>query len=368
MTWPIQSLRTCAISIVALIIALSCADPAEADDLKDGQWYVSFLGLNDAHKVTTGAGVAVALIDTGVDSVHPDLNGSVVGGADFSSGGQVSTGDGRRDANGHGTQMAGLIVGSGKITGVAPGATIIPINDSFSSVGGSSSNLAEGIRWAVDHDVRVISISSAGPDHPLLKQMIELALANDIVVVAGAGNVPRDTTVAFPAAYPGVIAACGVDRRGNHSSISTTGPELVLCAPSDGISSSYPGNKYAVGSGTSESTALIAGAAALVRAKFPTLSAAEVVHRLTATASDKGAPGRDSVYGFGVLNVVDALTRDVREVPSSRTGSKATPSASTDAPAGVLKPWHIALGGGVCLFALAAAGVAAGLVVRRARR
>lgn len=360
--------RVFAISLAVLVAVLSIAEPADADGLKDGQWYAAFLGLKDAHQITTGAGVAVALIDTGVDWRHPDLRGHVVVGADFSKGGQISTGDGRSDSNGHGTQMAGLIAGSGKVAGVAPSATIVPINVSVSSVGSSSSSLAEGIRWAVDHNVRVISISSAGSDHPLLKQMIELALANDIVVVAGAGNLPRNTTVAFPAAYPGVIAACGVDRKGNRSSISTTGPELVLCAPSDDISSAYPGARYAIGSGTSESTALIAGAAALVRAKFPSLSAIEVVHRLTATATDKGSPGRDDTYGFGIVNVIDALTKDVHGVSSSGTTSDVTPGISTGASPGVLKPWYAALSGIVCLLALAAAGGAVALVLSRVRR
>ncbi|NUT19437.1 MAG: S8 family serine peptidase [Hamadaea sp.] len=352
-----------------LLGVLLQAAPASADDLKNGQWYANFLRLAAAHKVSTGLGVTVALIDSGVDSTHPDLKGGILAGADFSAGGQVSIGDGRTDASGHGTQMAGLIVGSGKVAGVAPASKIVPINSSFTSIGGTSSTVAEGIRWAVEHGVQVISISSAGPDDPLLRQAIEVALASDIVVIAGAGNVAQDAAVGYPAAYPGVIAACGVDRLGKHSSVSVTGAEVVLCAPSDGISSTFPGGKYALGSGTSESTAIIAGAVALVRAKFPELSGQEVVHRLTATADDKGVIGRDEVYGFGVINVVDALTENIpTNSPSAGPTVKATATAPSGALIGGLKPWHVALGGLLCLLVLVAVAGTAGVLVLRRRR
>ena len=366
--------RSSAAILVGTLAALSIPTAANADELSDGQWYAAFLKLPMAHRVSTGTGVTVAIVDSGVDAHHPALEGRVISGADFSAGGQTSSGDGRTDSNGHGTQMAGLIVGRGKVLGVAPAAKVAPVNALITSGTVGSARLAEGIRWAVDHGAKVISLSSAGDDDPLLKQTIEAALTADVVVVAGVGNTGQDSTVRYPAAYSGVIAACGVDRQGKHSSVSVTGPELVLCAPSDGISSTYPNGRYAIGTGTSESTALIAGAAALVRAKFPQLSAAEVVHRLTATATDKGAPGRDDVYGFGVVNIVDALTKNVPPLtPSAVSSSVSQPSAAeTDEPDGLvnsIQPWHVALAGVCCLATLALAGGLAGyLIVRRRRR
>ena len=131
----------------------------------------------------------------------------------------------------------------------------------------------------------------------------------------------------------------------------------MLAAPGVDIVSTAPGGGYSTGTGTSDSTAIIAGAAALVRARFPNLSAAEVVHRLTATATDAGPPGRDEEYGFGILNLVDALTKDVPPLTGSPTTPVAprtsqagrAPNAGGGIPTGVL----VAV---VLLFLLAAAG------------
>jgi subtilisin family serine protease len=149
------------------------------------------------------------------------------------------------------------------------------------------------------------------------------------------GNRPDVNGVRYPAAYPGVIAAAGVDRKGNHAELSVNGPEVVLAAPAVEITSTGRNGRYRVGTGTSDATAIIAGAAALVRAKYPSLSAAEVVHRLTATADDRGPPGRDEQYGFGVLNLVRALTADVP--PLSPTPS-APPTASNGNPTAAAAP------------------------------
>jgi subtilisin family serine protease len=133
--------------------------------------------------------------------------------------------------------------------------------------------------------------------------------------------------VAYPAAIPGVVAAAGVGRDGRHVDVSVTGPEVILAAPAVDIVSTGLDHGYRKGNGTSDATAIIAGAAALVRSKFPDLSAVEVVHRLTATADDKGPPGRDDEYGYGVLNIVKALTADVPPLASaSPTGDVAAPT------------------------------------------
>jgi subtilisin family serine protease len=142
--------------------------------------------------------------------------------------------------------------------------------------------------------------------------------------------------VSFPAYLDGVLAVGATDRSGNRAAVSVTGDKLAIMAPGVDIYSTSFDGKYYRGTGTSASTAIVAGAAALVRSRFPDLSAAEVVHRLTATATDKGAPGRDPEYGFGVLNLVAALTADVPPLPPSgpaRPGpSGGTPSADAAAP------------------------------------
>src|SRR5262249_17027025 len=142
------------------------------------------------------------------------------------------------------------------------------------------------------------------------RRVIEDAIAHDIVVVAGGGKRPS-TTVQYPAAYPGVLAVAGVDEHGDHGIFSLTGPGVMLAAPGADILTTGLNHGYGYATGTSDSTAIVAGAAALVRSKFPKLSAVEVIHRLTATAIDKGPPGRDNLYGYGIVNLVGALTADV---------------------------------------------------------
>src|SRR5262249_32919679 len=158
---------------------------------------------------------------------------------------------------------------------------------------------------------------------------IQYAIDRDVVVVAAVGNTGTPDEP-FPAAYPGVVGAAGVDRDGNHATVSVVSAHAVLAAPADDIMApdtlSRPGsNGSLAASGTSNSTAIIAGAAALVRAKFPRLSAVEVIHRLTATADDKGPPGRDDQYGYGIVNLVNALTADVPPLTPSAVSVSAVP-------------------------------------------
>jgi subtilisin family serine protease len=220
---------------------------------------------------------------------------------------------------------------------------ILPIRDTRTHFG-FSSHLDGGIDWAIEHGASVICIAAGGEDAGSLRGAVERAISNDIVVIAGVGNYPIATAVRYPAAYPGVVAVAGVDRNGNQAAISVEGPEVVIAAPAVDIVSTGlrgPGlTGYRTGTGTSDATAIVAGAAALVRARFPNLSAAEVVHRLTATADDKGLIGRDNEYGYGIVNLVKALTADV---PPLSTSSRPTLTASPEEPAGV--PWPLLLGG-----------------------
>jgi subtilisin family serine protease len=255
--------------------------------------------------------------------------------------------------------MAGLIAGHGRIQGVAPRATVLPVRVNRNGTG-NATVVAEGIKWALEHGAKVISISLAGKGDVLLQQWIDHALEQNVVVVAGAGNSNKSSSVQHPAAYPGVLASCGISADGAHAEISVRGPELMLCAPAEKISSADIKLGYSLGTGTSDATALIAGAAALVRSKYPDLSAAEVVHRLTATAIDKGPAGRDDTYGYGVLNIVDALTKVVPPlgVTVKPATTQAAPAAVYSSPSGLkdmIQPWHIALGG-LCLATLALAG------------
>jgi subtilisin family serine protease len=230
--------------------------------------------------------------------------------------------------------MAGLIAGHGKsattgVLGIAPAAKLLPVKVSNATENGGSLTIAKGIDWASKQGAGVINVSSATGPSIELKDAVERAVAADFVIVAGAGNRPRMVTFGYPAAVPGVLAVGAVDRSGKHAAISMPGAAVQICAPGMDITSTEPKDTYAKFDGTSPATAIVSGAAALVRSRFPELSAKEVIHRLTATADDIGEPGRDDECGFGILNIVKALTADVPPL----AGSTGTPSPSSAAPA-----------------------------------
>src|SRR2546423_1429411 len=338
---------------------------AAADAVRDAQWHLSFLDVAQAHRYSQGVGVLVAVVDTGVDGTHPDLAGNVASGADTFAG--SLGGNGWTDTDGHGTAMAGLIAGHGHgdgigALGIAPKAMILPLRV---GVGPHTlSDIPDGVSWATAHGAKVVSISGGGdgPD-PDLQEAIKKAIASDIVVVAAAGNVPETDQVWYPAAYPGVVAVGGVDRNGSHAEVSGTGRDLMLSAPAVDVESAWLRHGYGKDTGTSGATAIVAGAAALVRAKFPSMSATEVTHRLTATAIDKGPPGRDDEYGYGIVNLVGALTVDVPPLRASSSPSSARPAAPAAATSKGHTSWFIWLFVGLAVVLVVAGGVS--VVVRR---
>jgi type VII secretion-associated serine protease mycosin len=315
---------------------LGSTTPAQAaDETSDGQWFHSFLRTEEAHRITEGAGVTVAVIDSGVDGTHPDLRGSVLPGVDLT---EEGPGDGHTDKDGHGTGMAGLIAAHGKVKGIAPAAKVVPVRESVWGLG-NTTNIVDAIRWATTRRVDVISISLAEHlDDPNMRAAVAEALQADIVVVAGVGNTP-DSSVGFPAAIPGVVAVAGVGRDGEHAKISVTGAAIVISAPSDDISSTSVNHGWRKGTGTSDATAIVAGTVALVRAKYRDLSGPEIVHRITSTAIDKGPAGRDAQYGFGVLDVVAALTADVPPLGSLTPSPGGTKDPASNGPN--LWPWVV---------------------------
>jgi membrane-anchored mycosin MYCP len=365
-----------AIASAAVVVAALPATPALADTMRQREWWLDTLQITQAHQISTGAGVIVAVLDSGVQADHPDLAGQVLDGIKM-------TGDddkGRVDHHNHGTGVAGLIAATGHGPtgglGIAPGAKILPVTIFTNGRGGS--DLAPAIRWAVDNGARVINVSN-GYSNVLPEDLdaVRYALDHDVVLVASAGNTDQGAAgVTSPASIPGVIAVSATDRKGDFWPGSASGPEVALAAPGVDLAVlTERGANGAVGGyglipgGTSASAPIVAATAALVRAKYPQLQARDVINRLIATADDAGAPGRDAQYGFGRLNVLRALQADVPAVAANPLGLPSGAAAVPERPA-----HRSAIGIAIGIAALAAlllllvvAVVIAMLVVRRRR-
>lgn len=323
--------RVLSVSTAALI-AVAIGMPASAETRQARQWYFDYLHLRQAQGITTGVGITVAVIDSGVDASHPDLNGAVLSG--------VSLGDAKNkpateDPDGHGTAMAGDIAGQGNgadpTVGVAPGAKILPVRIGDD---GNDVDISKGIRWATDHGADVINISLGADAIPPVdeKQAVRYALVHNVVVIAAAGNTNEGSTqVATPAGIAGVISVTGLDRNGQVWKYSVRGKATVLCAPAvDIIAPGIGKTGYVDGTGTSDASAIVSGVAALVRARYPDMDAANVINRLIQTSDDAGAPGHDTAYGFGIVDPVKALTADVASVDESPIGMPSAAGEPSD--------------------------------------
>lgn len=328
-----RAVRTLLVSILAALLGTSLLPPAAvaAPPLRQPAWeQLVPLGAEEAWQLSTGAGVTVAVLDSGVDSSHPDLAGRVLPGKDYVDG---ST-DARVDPVGHGTAVASLIAGrsDGTVSGLAPDATVLPVRvlDADNRYR-SASTVADGLVWAVKQGAQVVNLSLGGAqDSGPLAAAIAFAMANDVVVVACTGNAPAQgrepgDRVWYPAREPGVLAVGGVEwtERGPlHWPRSLSGRETVLAAPAV-LTAGAPGGGSRQVQGTSFSAALVTATAALIRARWPDASAGEVVHRLVATAQDLGDPGRDAWYGYGVVDPVAALTTTSVRLPANPLDTKA---------------------------------------------
>lgn len=268
--------------------------------------------------LATGAGVRVAVIDSGV-ARHPQLTGRVLAGRDFLHG----AANARSDCPGHGTAVAGIIAGSpvpdSGVQGLAPGATVVPARvsedsdlDDAGRGSSSAASFAQAIRWSVTNaKARVINISLVMPaEDPGVRAAVAAAVAADVVVVAAAGNGGADGGVAYPAAYPGVIGVGAVAADGSLTSFSQSGEHVDIVAYGDAVTGLAPGGGHRTVQGTSFAAPFVAATAALLRERFPRASAKEIGERLLRSA-DPAPGGRRSLgYGYGLLNPYRALTEE----------------------------------------------------------
>ncbi|MFJ3580631.1 S8 family peptidase [Streptomyces sp. NPDC090127] len=293
-------------AMAAVVATWTVAAPAaQADDMRERQWYLDAMKADELWKVSTGKGITVAVLDTGVDSTVSELGGKVLPGRNFSdSGGGPGRIDGRDDDR-HGTNMAIAIAGNGAnggVKGIAPDATILPVKTGDYVVFGNSATL-KGIRYAVDSGARVINISSAGPaDHGTdrdWQEVVSYAQQKGVLIFAGAGNDGLEMPQ-YPAAVPGVVAVGALDTKGKVAKFSNYGSHLALAAPGVEIPGRCTNDKtkYCALQGTSQATALASGSAALIWSAHPDWTANQVLRVMMETAGHVGeVPSKYIGYG-----------------------------------------------------------------------
>jgi membrane-anchored mycosin MYCP len=354
--------RTCALLAGAALAASGAvltAPAAHADAVQSSEWYLNTLGVRQAWTHSRGQGVLVGVVDTGVDGAIADLRGSVAGGADFSG---IGASNGQKPLPpdpSHGTNVASLIAGHGHgagnrsgILGTAPKAHILTASFQF-----SPDNSPAAIHWLVDHGAKVINLSF-GSSSPSEQSAIKYAESKDVVVVAATGDafVTQRNGLQPPASFPGVVAVTGIDRNLKSDPAASIGHGTAIAAPFSttptnpntsqsrvGLTVANPRNdasgSYSQRSGTSFAAPIVAGVVALIRSRYPSLDAANVINRLIKTATPAGGSTPNDTYGYGVVNAERALTAKVARVSQNPLGSlvpagsptsgTATPSASS---------------------------------------
>ncbi|MFE1172133.1 type VII secretion-associated serine protease mycosin [Streptomyces sp. NPDC058773] len=362
------------------------APTASAADKRSRQWYLDAMQAERMWQTSTGEGVSVAVIDSGVDDSVPELRGQLRPGKDFSGQGRGAN----HDDEGHGTSMAMIIAGrsSGSGTwGLAPGAKILPIR----SVSGDwSSNMAKSIRYAADQGAKVINISQAGTataeTEAALQPAVDYAHKKGSLIFAGTGNdgakgnLPR-----YPAGLPGVVGVSAVDRSLKVANFSTHGPQVALAAPGVGIPTRC--TKKLLGcteEGTSDATALASASAALIWSAHPTWTNNQVLRVMMETAGKPKDGKVPSKYlGYGIVRPRKVLLdkegdpgpADVSPLPAARGTAAPTkaPRPKTDNKAAATAPepggepddsssWPVTAGLTAAVTALAAGGL---IIVRR---
>jgi subtilisin family serine protease len=274
-------------------------------------WGLELNGIPALWAKSKGAGVRVAVLDTGIDVTHPDFKGAIAGVKDFSG-----SAWGMSDRQGHGTHTAGTIAArnnSRGVVGVAPLCDLLIGKVLGDDGSGSDQSVAAGIEWACAQGADIISMSLGSPDpSPVIQAALARAVAGGKLIVVAAGNEgPGRNTVGYPAAWSKLALAVGaVDRRGQVASFSSRGPEVDIMAPGVAVPSCWPGGDYAFLDGTSMATPFVAGtlalgishARAIGRLGYPSQAEMEAEIAKTAKPLAEDPDGHSEDWGFGLVN------------------------------------------------------------------
>ncbi|MBA8815810.1 subtilisin family serine protease [Microbacterium halimionae] len=327
------------VAALALILTAGAAVPAtpNVDPVRQAEYWLDDYGVSAAWQTTRGVGTRIAIIDTGI-GFAPEFEGAVVGGTDMSG---LGSPDGRTPVGGsdsnHGSWVASLAASRGLpdgtgMLGVAPQAELLSVSVGF---GVESSvpfvtQVAEGIRWAVDNGADVINMSFTTNTldwDPSWDDAFLYAFDHNVVVVVAAGNRGAGTDqIGAPATIPGVLVVGGVDPEGNASQeASTQGVTIGVSAPSERLLGVSADGDVVVWNGTSGAAPIVSAVAALVRSADPGMSAADVINHVVSTATPAAAATSvpDVLYGYGLVNAEAAVTTWLPSVTENPMGSLA---------------------------------------------
>ncbi|MCQ4210993.1 type VII secretion-associated serine protease mycosin [Streptomyces longispororuber] len=323
-----------------LLVGTVAVAPAQADSFRSQQWHLDAMKADQMWKTSTGKGITVAVVDTGVNADHPDLQGQVLPGKDLA---KKATGDAHTDYDGHGTGIAGVIAGTGSgnggngAFGLAPRAKILPVrisNGERAANRGESSEwvfteVAQGIRYAADHGAKVINVShgaaTVSPDQkPLTDQLadaVKYALGKGSLIFAATGNDGSTTnSVNYPAATPGVVGVGAISENGKRTSESNEASHVDVAAPGMDIVHACGGKTgYCKSHGTSDASALASASAALIWSKHPSWTNNQVLKVILNTIGGPtdGAKRNDSI-GYGIVRPRIALTNPGNPGPADK--------------------------------------------------
>ncbi len=276
---------------------------AQAQTLPVPQYAPEKLNLTAAHRIAQGKRIIVAVVDTAVDDTHPALAGAISGKFD-------AIGDTAVVADLHGTAIAGIVGARADLTGVAPASNLLGIRAFETNDNGSPQShtmaLLKSLDFAVASGARVVNMSFAGPNDPLLGKAIKAAVDRGVVAVAAAGNGGPNAKPFYPAAYPEVIAVTATDNNDATFKGANRGNYIAVAAPGVDIVAAAPGGAYDISSGTSMAAAHVSGIAALMLEKKPTLKPADVRVALTGSAR-KGPGSAPDELGSGIVDAARAL-------------------------------------------------------------
>ncbi|CAM5373824.1 type VII secretion-associated serine protease [Streptomyces pilosus] len=312
----------------SLLLVGIAAQPAHAESVRDRQWHLDAMQADDMWKVSTGSGITIAVIDTGVDASLADLEGQVLQGKDYSK----HKGDELTDHSGHGTSVAALIAATGARGGVngsyglAPGVKIVPIRMpeateayDFNARASYSNDMSTAIRYAADTDAQIINISmgqfnSRGKNDvgtPALAAAVQYALDRGKLIFAAAGNEGDGANrPGYPASTPGVVAVGSINEEIERSKFSEWGPEIDVTAPGENmIHACHGATEVCKSDGTSHATAIASASAALIWAKHPEWTNNQVLRVLVNTMKgNEKSWTRNDEFGYGIVRPRVALT------------------------------------------------------------